>query len=405
MTHSLGLAVALVLLALPACVFAAAPARITVEAGPHERVDTPLRVPCPAGITPDMLMQETTDGRKAPVWFQIEADEPRHLCFILSGKTPAGAVRTFALAPTNARRAVDSAVTAKADETLIEVSVGGKAVLRYHRTEEAPPEGVDPKFRRGAYIYPAWTPSGLDTTDNYPPDHPHQRGIWMSWTKTEFGDLHPDFWNLGGATGAIRPAASEPMPSGPVFGGFTAKHRWVAIKGDEDKPVLDEQWTVRVWNTAGAAATAWLWDLESTQTCSTDTPLKLPKYYYGGLGYRGNREWIKAVAFLTSEGKTRKDGNESKARWTDTSGVLDGRAAGVLILGHPQNFRAPEPMRLNPQQPQICFAPSQEGEWSIEPGAPRVWRYRFVVHDGPVAAAEADRLWNDFAHPPTVKFE
>jgi hypothetical protein len=61
-------------------------------------------------------------------------------------------------------------------------------------------------------------------------------------------------------------------------------------------------------------------------------------------------------------------------------------------------------MRLHPDEPFFNFAPQQAGDMSIEPGTTFVARYRFVVHDGPPDAAALNRLWNDFAHPPTVKF-
>ena len=79
--------------------------------------------------------------------------------------------------------------------------------------------------------------------------------------------------------------------------------------------------------------------------------------------------------------------------------------AGVAILDHPANFRHPQGMRLNPDEPFFCFAPEQLGEFAIEPGKPYVARYRFVVADGPADAAEINRLWNDYANPPAVKVE
>ena len=59
---------------------------------------------------------------------------------------------------------------------------------------------------------------------------------------------------------------------------------------------------------------------------------------------------------------------------------------GIAILCHPENFRAPQPMRLHPKEPFVCYAPSQLGDWAIEPGRPYVSRYRFVVKDGKLAA-------------------
>ena len=59
-------------------------------------------------------------------------------------------------------------------------------------------------------------------------------------------------------------------------------------------------------------------------------------------------------------------------------------------------------MRINPDDPFFNFAPTQLGRFEIAPGRPYVSRYRFVVADGAPDAAEIDRLWNDYAHPPRV---
>ena len=48
------------------------------------------------------------------------------------------------------------------------------------------------------------------------------------------------------------------------------------------------------------------------------------------------------------------------------------------------------------------FAPQQAGDMEIKPGQKFVSRYRFAVHDGPADREELYRLWNDYAHPPSV---
>jgi len=383
-------------------------ARITVQAGKRDRIDTPVSAALPdlGSVTTPPRMEEITAGGAVPVPAQVETGSPPRLCWILAGKTPAGGKRVYDVWHVQADLAGAAGVEARAAKDGVEIVSGKALILRYHGSPVTPPAGVDQKFARGAYIHPACTPSGLIVTEDFPPDHLHQRGIWMSWTKTEFDGRHPDFWNLGGATGAIRAAGTPSLIQGPVFAGFVARHEWLdlAAPGGE-KVILNETCQVRVWQVGGPGGGYWLWDLASTQRCASAAPLKLPKYHYGGLGYRGPPPWLKQVSMLTSEGKTRKDGNETKGRWCDVSGPLGDKAAGVLVMGHPQNFRHPEPLRLNPQQPQICFAPSQEGDWAIEPGKDYVWRYRFCIHDGAIKADEADRLWADFGDPPAVRIE
>ncbi|MDQ3813808.1 MAG: PmoA family protein, partial [Armatimonadota bacterium] len=145
-----------------------------------------------------------------------------------------------------------------------------------------------------------------------------------------------------------------------------------------------------------------------TQECASDSPLKLPKYHYGGLGFRGHWDWDGKdnAFFLTSEGETdRLKANETRARWCHIGGRVDGELTGIAVFDHPDNFRAPQPMRLHPSEPFFCYAPPQLGDWEIAPGKPYVARYRFIVQDGAPDKAELDRLWNDYAHPPEVKVE
>jgi hypothetical protein len=148
-----------------------------------------------------------------------------------------------------------------------------------------------------------------------------------------------------------------------------------------------------------------MFDLVSTQNLVGGKPLVLPEYRYGGLGVRGHIQWNgkgDRTVFLTSEGKTREDGNGTKARWTHMGGLVDGRPAGIAILDHPSNFRHPQPTRLNPDNPFFNYSPSVAGEWRIEPGTPYVSRYRFITYEGQPDRALLERLWNDYATPPVI---
>ena len=77
----------------------------------------------------------------------------------------------------------------------------------------------------------------------------------------------------------------------------------------------------------------------------------------------------------------------------------------MAVLIHPGNFRYPQPLRLNPKNPQLCVAPSQDGDWGIEPGKPFVSRYRFIVTDGAADAAMLESAWKNYAEPLKVTVE
>jgi hypothetical protein len=189
--------------------------------------------------------------------------------------------------------------------------------------------------------------------------------------------------------------------SGPE-GGFISRHVFLDHGHAPDEKVLYETWEVQVSQRTLDGTVTNIIDLTSTQTCATDKPLKLPKYHYGGLGVRGSEQWnaVDAVTMLTSEGHDRKAGDNTKAKWVHLGGVVDGTPTGIAVLIHPSNFRFPQPLRLNPKNPQLCVAPSQDGDWAIEPGKPYVSKYRLLVFDGKPDAKWIEAQWQSYSQNP-----
>ena len=281
--------------------------------------------------------------------------------------------------------------------SVLRFSADGNVICDYQMEPGELPEGVSEVFAHGAHLHPLYSPGGRLVTGNHQPDHPWQRGVWIGWTKTEFGDSHPDFWNMGKGgkiTAEVRFEKLEKAWGGPEAG-FISKHVFLDHSHTPDQKVLNETWEVQVSQKALDGTLANILDLTSTQTCASATPLKLPKYHYGGLGVRGSEQWnpVDAVTMLTSEGHDRKGGDNSKARWVYLGGEVEGAPAGMAVLIHPSNFRFPQPLRLNPKNPQLCVAPSQEGDWSIEPGQPYISKYRLLIFDGKPDAKWIEAQW------------
>ena len=76
--------------------------------------------------------------------------------------------------------------------------------------------------------------------------------------------------------------------------------------------------------------------------------------------------------------------------------LSDNEAQHLKLIGN---------LRLHPTEPFFCFAPEQAGDMEIAPGKPYVSRYRFIVADGLLDQTELERLWNDYAHSPTVRID
>jgi len=380
---------------------------VTVLAGDFERRQTIVNFTLPEDARrfnrmrdaqgKSELLQVDKDGR---AWFFLE-------------QLNKDAQATYELIPEGTEIGMSSGALVRRDKTKLKVNamMMQHDLLEYQAEPgELPRDDIKALFRRGGYIHPLRTWNGKLITDDFPPNHIHHHGVWWAWTKTGFEGRQPDFWNMGQSKGRVDFVAVDNSWSGHVHGGFTARHQFVDLTGPKPAVALNERWDVRVYNIHGTAGREpfWIFDLTSTQTCATTNALKLPEYHYGGIGLRGNWAWNgkDKCSFLTSEGETdREKAHATRARWCDMSGRVDGAKVGFAILCHPENFRAPQPMRVHPSEPFFCYAPQQAGDMEIAPGKPYVSRYRFVVHDGPPHKEVLERLWNDYAHPPKVKIE
>ncbi len=290
--------------------------------------------------------------------------------------------------------AVAGEVTAAREDKQIVVRSGGTEILRYQAEPgEFPRQDIPEVYRRGGYIASIHTPTGRLVTDDFPPNHVHHHGVWSPWTKTEFEGRKPDFWNMGEGTGRVEFVAVDDVWQKDGRAGFKVRHRFIDMTAKPEKVALLETWEVAV----ASAADHFLVDLAITQTCAGESPLKLPEYHYGGLGFRGNRAWNGAAncRFLTASGLTdRTKVNTAKEPWCWVGGKVDGETCGVTFLCHPSNFRAPQPIRVHPEEPFFCYAPQQGGAMEIVPGKPYLARYRLIVADGE-PDAEVAAKWSD----------
>lgn len=384
---------------------------ITVSAGQHMRIDTPVSVRVES--LSDRLAQgdfhllEVTDSDAKCVPCQPDPVDSAKLWWVLSGTTPAGGKRIYHLHKGPAEQAPipQQCSGMEMNNSFLQINAGGRRVLRYHHRPVPPPEGASKLYTRSGFIHPLWSVEGDVLTNIHPPDHIHHVGIWMPWTKTEFEGRDVDFWNLGKGQGTVQFQEYLSVSDGPVFAGFRAKQEHIDLScPGGGKVALNEVWDVRIYNVGGPGAGYWLWDLTSTQRCASDSPLHLPEYRYGGFGFRGPARWSgDDCAYLTSEGENRKEGHGKRLRWCDMSGAGEQGWTGVSIMSSPENFRHPEPVRIWPEGDVFFgWAVSQAGDWTMEPGRDYVFRYRFYVHGDKVDVEKVERFWRDFAKPPTV---
>jgi hypothetical protein len=394
---------------------------LTIKAGEHDRQDTPIRVELPEDRLSPALRERLdrgpaqayvlrhTDEAHIIRFAQIDRDAPGsrpRLTFILPEPLRAGQEHRYVLQESVFLKSLWS--FDQRSPGILDLKSADKPVFRYNAAPVSSPN-YGPIQVRDAYIHPAYSPSGALITGDFSSSHPHHRGFFLAYEKTQVGDLKPDFWNIHLGTGKIHADGIDPPVAGPVTARFSARHRWEA----KDKAtgqgtvVLRERWDVEAY--AIQDNPYWLFDVTSTQQ-AVGKPLLLEPYRYGGMAYRGPEPFVKGkLDVLTSEGKHRVDGDQKPARWVDLTGpVADGsdQYAGAMIADHPSNPHYPTVARIHPTTlPFFCYVPSHDQPLTIAAEIPTVFRYRVLIHDGRPDAKLDDAIARDFAEPPVVTVE
>src|SRR6185503_18595685 len=189
---------------------------------------------------------------------------------------------------------------------------------------------------------------------------------------------------------------------------YTALQEHVVFKKDgSEKAALNEWQTVRVYAPAKDGE-YYVVDITSKMQCASKSPLLIVAYRYAGLGWRAIEYWDKNNSeMLTSEGKTRDNTDNTKAKWIVVHGELPGNdEGGIVMLSHPSNYNYPEPLRIWDKKQNAgrgdvfaSFAPTKDKDWLLEPGKTYTLKYRLVVFNGKFDAEKAEKAWQEFANP------
>jgi hypothetical protein len=399
------------IIALATVLSASAEIKITVQAGSRDRHDCIVKDDASGRrllASSSVELYEITGGqiRHIPCQLITEKDAPPLIYWILDGKTSAGAARIFLAKKTKQHPPSAPHMDVEDTQKALILKKNGKNILQYNYAHTDPPPGVDPSYGRSGFIHPAYSPAGNILTAIQPKDHYHHYGIWNPWTRILYDEKIYDLWNIGDKQGAVRAKTVENLCRGNVFTGYTAHLDHIIFTPEAEKVILNEQWKIKAWN----ITEGFLWDFESHLHPSTPLPVRIKEYRYAGFGYRATQEWTKDnCEMLTSEGKTRQQIDGSKARWIYITGNTPTGRSGLLFMGHPDNYNAPEPLRIWNENANagrgdafINFAPTKDTDWELQPAHHYLLKYRILSYEGAMTKETAERLWHDFAHPPVI---
>lgn len=388
--------------------------QIHVDAGEYDRHNTIVSFQVPDTLKHESYQLLDSQGNVIPV--QIERQSG---VFLLPGLN-AGETLSLHLVPSKVQDKKGISVQLFQDAVAFSTEEN-RPVLQYRSGARGADMGdLDEIFQRGGYLHPVFSPNGHVVTGHYNPDRPHQNGIWSGWFRTEFMERNPDFWSPAAGTGSVDVYSLDHIWNGPVHGGIRARHHFTDNTTNDSTVILTDNWNIQVYNISEKNDyPVHIFDLDISQKNVSVYPFIISEWMYGGIGFRGNDSWLgeENTRLLTSEGKTRVDGepvreiwadigaHQSRAHWAYISGNVDGESPGIAILVHPENERFPEPIFMNLREPFFMFSPAIMGDILIEPGDALRLRYRYVVMDGEPSPEYLESLWQDYAYPVAATFD
>lgn len=280
----------------------------------------------------------------------------------------------------------------------LEYKLEGKTLFRYNYTTVYPPVGADSVYKRSGFFHPVNSLSGETLTNLSPPDHYHHYGLWYAWTKTTFEGKEIDFWNVGKKQGNVRFKEFTNISDS----GFSAILEHIAYPDSTaEKIAMTENLEIKLGK---SSIPGYYMDYITTIQCATKSPVILETYRYGGMVIRTREDWTPdRTSFITSEGYTRKNADNSDARWTYFQGKANEKDACILILSHPSNLNHPEPLRIWDEKANSGngdmmwnFSPTKKQSYTLAPSAKLRLHYRIFIFDRMIDINEAENLWQSF---------
>ncbi|REE67968.1 methane monooxygenase PmoA-like [Paenibacillus taihuensis] len=240
------------------------------------------------------------------------------------------------------------------------------------------------------YIHPVVAPDGGGVlTENAPPHHPWQHGIYVG-----LNDVNGvGFWEEGlrnkPTDGSFNPLRLQAIIVGPHYAAWEVETEWLDPNG---QPMLVE---TQAW---GLHDHGDRYELDLVWSLRAVTALAFGQYAYGGLFLRMPYRDEFGGQAINSEGRIGGEAEGQRARWVACCMPIEGRAdqAGIAFLDHPGNAEHPVPWRVDGQlgiSPSRCIA----GAWQLAEGEVSTSKYRVLVFCGSTDSDVVNASWQSFA--------
>jgi hypothetical protein len=234
--------------------------------------------------------------------------------------------------------------------------------------------GVAEEYRRAGYLHPVFDLQGRPITQDFPADHYHHRGVWLSWPWMQYEGQTMQLWHPAVLKQRFAGWDQREVEDNRAILAF--RNNWQL---DGERVIGHESWRVVVHPENAHHRVI---DLQLT-VAAHHKPIKLrgkqnARKGYGGLAVRTAAD-LKQGRLLTNAGPLTKDAVQKHFQWAD----LANDRRGLAVFAHPDNPNSPPPWLLrnsyggvlNPEWPGLKTV-------TLKPDQPVTLRYRLFIHDG-----------------------
>ncbi|MCT4643837.1 MAG: PmoA family protein [Carboxylicivirga sp.] len=287
-------------------------------------------------------------------------------------------------------------IVSKTDTSLI-LKNKDRDIAVYNYKKICPGDSLPEYYCRGGFIHPLYSPLGEIVTDGFPKGHTHQHALFTAWTKTQFKGETIDFWNQQKKQATVLFKGIDSLYNGIEHCGFISKHEHYSFTHGT---ILLETWKLK----AHAIEDFNVIDIFIEQKNITTDTLFIPNYHYGGIGFRGSKNWnsvdsinyIEKHKIIAANGKSGADANHTRPGWAAMYGGTEKGVAGMAVFCNKNNFMHPQPIRVHHTMPYFSFTPVVDTSFYIAPQAVYKMQYRILTFDNEPNAIVLDSLYNEY---------
>lgn len=242
------------------------------------------------------------------------------------------------------------------------------------------------------YFHPISLPSGDVVTDDSPVDHPHHRGLCVSW-----GDVNGvNFWAETAVEESKRGRIvhrefDEDFSVNENSAGMSVKNHWISPSGEV---LLEEYQRFKIYKPTDESQ---IIDISfEFWAFNSDVTLGTPPAYHGLCFRAAHMDNTKTI---NSNGIIGEEHNHGKAaKWCDVSGILVGMPVGFTIFDHPKNLRFPTKFFTRDQNYGFISTSFAFDTPYLLPKNERLrLNHRVMAHMGDVYSIDIDAEYEKFA--------